>query len=365
MQTPIPYIPAGADELAQAAVKAYLSTLLAVAESMAEVCPDIGLAYQKRLQRIPMRLGFHLTPKTLEESRSTLEAEIKQFSEITAQYVRCAPPALEKVIASGTTVVDAIAENASSLVNGLQSLADRIDVAVDLDDVVEIRRLLKHQSGGLKTCAQRIEQSLMPSAVALQDHLNYSRQNLDKIRDFVTVDPVTRLANRMGFEQQLDYWIAKCRPFCLVVLECGKEQIAQKLLTKEQIGYAVSQIATRLGTEFRPNDVLCRLDLNRFAVIFDGDVVIARVRAPQIARNLTGRYAVVDGETGKKVKFEVTMEVIELQNRELNDLLNEIYSHGDAIGNLRTEAETKAREPLESETELAEAAAKRTHPRRK
>src|SRR5712671_1547862 len=167
MPTPIPSIPTGADELAQAAVKCYLSTLLAVAESMAEVCPDIGLAYQKRLQRIPMRLGFHLTAKTLEESRSTLEAEIKQFSEITAQYIQCAPPALERVIASGSTVVEDITQSASSLVNGLQSLADRIDVAVDLDDVAEIRRLLKHQSGGLKTCAERIEQTLMPSAAAL------------------------------------------------------------------------------------------------------------------------------------------------------------------------------------------------------
>src|SRR5260370_14634190 len=362
MQTPTPSTPNGAEELAQVAIKCYLSTMVAVAEAMAEVCPEIGLGYQKRLQRLPMRLGFHLTTKTLEESGSTLEAEIKQFSEIAAEYVRCAPPALERVIASGAPVVDAIAESASSLVNGLQSLADRIDVALDLDDLVEIRRLLKHQSGGLKTCAQRIEQTLMPSATELQNHLNCSRQNLEKIRDFVTVDPVTRLANRMGFEQQLDYWIAKDRPFCLVVLECGKEQISQKILTKEQIGYAVSQIARRLGSEFRPNDVLCRLDLNRFGVIFDGDVVIARVRAPQIARNLTGKYALVEGEAGKKVKFEVTVEVIEHQNREVTDLLNEVDTHFESIGNLASVVGTTAQELPEPEAELSEATVKRTHP---
>jgi GGDEF domain-containing protein len=365
MQTPIPATPNGADELAQTAVKCYLSTMVAVADSMAEVCPEIGLAYQKRLQRLPMRLGFHLTPKTLEESRNTLENEIKQFSEIAAEYVRCAPPALERVIASGATVVDAIAENGPSLVNGLQSLADRIDVALDLDDLAEIRRLLKHQSGGLKNCAQRLERTLMPSATELQNHLNYSKQNLEKIRDFVTVDPVTRLANRMGFEQQLDYWTAKGRPFCLVVLECGKEQVSQKTLTKEQIGYAVSQIAIRLGTEFRPNDVLCRLDLNHFGVIFDGDVVIARVRAPQIARNLTGKYALAEGEAGKKVKFEVTVEVIEHQNREVADLLNEVDTHGDSIGNLASMLGTTAQQAEAPDAELAEATAKRTHPRRK
>ena len=365
MQTPTPSIPNGADELAQTAVKCYLSTMVAVADSMAEVCPEIGLAYQKRLQRLPMRLGFHLTPKTLEESRSTLEAEIKQFSEIAAEYVRCAPPALERVIASGVPVVDAIAESASSLVNGLQSLADRIDVALDLDDLGEIRRLLRHQSGGLKICAQRLERTLVPSATELQGHLKYSRQNLEKIRDFVTVDPVTRLANRMGFEQQLDYWTAKGRPFCLVILECGKEQISQKTLTKEQMGYAVSQIATRLGTEFRPNDVLCRLDLNRFGVIFDGDVVIARVRAPQIARNLTGKYALAEGEAGKKVKFEVTVEVIEQQNRDVSDLLNEVDSHGESIVNLASAVGRTTQELEEPEPELAEATAKRTHPRRK
>jgi GGDEF domain-containing protein len=365
MQTPIPSIPNGAEDLAQTAIKCYLSTMVAVADSMAEVCPEIGLAYQKRLQRLPMRLGFHLTTKTLEESRTTLENEIKQFSEITAEYVQCAPPALERVIASGATIVDAIAASAALLVNGLESLADRIDVALDLDDLQEIRRLLKHQSFGLKTCAKSIEQTLVPSAAELQNHLNQSRQNLGKIRDFVTVDPATRLANRLGFEQQIDYWIAKSRPFCLVVLECGKEQVSQKTLTKEQIGYAVSQIATRLGTEFRPNDVLCRLDLNRFGVIFDGDVVIARVRAPQIARNLTGKYALVEGEVGKKVKFEVTVEVIELQNRDVDDLLNEIDAHGESIGKLSTAVGSTVQVLDEAETELAAATAKRTHPRRK
>jgi GGDEF domain-containing protein len=349
MPTPIPSIPTGADELAQTAVKCYLSTLLAVAESMAEVCPDIGLAYQKRLQRIPMRLGFHLTAKTLEESRTTLESEIKQFSEITAQYVQCAPPALERVIASGATVVDAIAESATSLVTGLQSLADRIDVAADLDDLAAIKRLLKHQSGGLKTCAQGIERTLLPSALELQNHLSSSRQNLEKIRDFIIVDPVTRLANRMGFEQQLEYWIKKGRSFCLVVVECGKEHFVQKTLTKEQMGYVVSLIATRMGTEFRPNDVICRLDLNHFGVIFDGDVVIARVRAPQIARNLTGKYPLVEGETIKKTKFDVTVEVIELQNYDLNQLLNEIYAHTDAPSNLGTGLPANAPEPIEPE----------------
>src|SRR5258708_25375063 len=131
-----------------------------------------------RLNGVPMRLGFHLTTKTLEESHSTLEAEIKQCSAIAAEYVRCAPPALERVIASGAPVVDAIAENASSLVNGLQSLADRIDVALDLDDLGEIRRLLRHQSGGLKICAQRLERTLAPSSTELPSHLTLSQQTL-------------------------------------------------------------------------------------------------------------------------------------------------------------------------------------------
>ncbi len=93
--------------------------------------------------------------------------------------------------------------------------------------------------------------------------------------------------------------------------------------------------------------------------------MIARVRAPQIARNLTGKYALAEGEAGKKVKFEVTVEVIEHQNREVTDLLNEVDSHGESIVNLASVVGTTSQELEAPETELVEATAKRTHPRRK
>jgi len=308
--TPAPIDP---NDLAQAAVRSYLSTVVAVAESMAEVCPDIGLAYQKRLQRIPMRLGFHLSPKTIEESRVSLEAEIKHYSEVTGDYVKGAPAALDRVVTSGATVVDAVADSVRSLVSLLETLADRMDVAVDLEEPAEIRKLLRHQSGGLRMCAGKVGEGILPAVAELQKHLTDCRTKLQSVKEATTVDWTTGLANRLGFEQQLEYWIRKQRTFCLVLLSCEPAAPIAEDYTEEQTGHVIKQIAARLLNEFRPSDVVCHLDLKRFAVIFDGEFAIAEARAPRIARSLSVKYPVKDGEGASKAKFQLTPTVIEAE----------------------------------------------------
>lgn len=303
--------PVDPNDLAQAAVRSYLSTVVAVAESMAEVCPDIGLAYQKRLQRIPMRLGFHLSPKTLEESRVSLEAEIKHYSEVTGDYVRGAPAALERVVTSGATVVDTVSDSVRSLVSVLETLADRIDVVVDLGEPAEMRKQLRHQAGGLRACAEKIGEGILPAVGELQKQLTDCRTKLQSVKEATTVDWSTGLANRLGFEQQLEYWFRKHRPFCLVLMSCDPAAPAAQEYNDEQITHVIKQIAARLISEFRPSDIVCHLDLKRFAVIFDGEFAIAETRAPRIARSLSVKYPVSDADGAPKAKFQLIPTVIE------------------------------------------------------
>jgi len=292
---------------------------------MAEVCPDIGLAYQKRLQRIPMRLGFHLSPKTLDESRASLEAEIKHYSEVTGDYVKGAPAALDRVVTSGAGVVDAVSYSVRSLVSLLETLADRIDVAVDLEDPAALRKQLRHQSGGLRMCASKVGEGILPAVAELQKHLKDCRTKLESVKEATTVDWSTGLANRLGFEQQLEYWFRKQRTFCLVLLACEATPPTSEPCTEEQIGHVIKQIAGRLLSEFRPSDVVCHLDLTRFAVVFDGEFAIAETRAPRIARSLSVKYPVSDSEGAAKAKFQLTATVIEAQKLGFDETYSVVF----------------------------------------
>ena len=335
------------DDLSRVAVNCYLSTVLAVADCMAAVCPDIGTSYQKRLSRLPTRLGFDLTPVALEKSRASFEADIQHFSQTASEYVRNGPSALENVVTSGAAVVDAIAERVGSLVNILESLADRIELAVDLEGPAQIREVLGHQPAGLRMCAQQIEQALLPSVGQLQTHMRESQQNLQRVKESVTVDQATGFVNRNGFEQQLDFRLKKRQAFCIVVLECAPGARPAENLNDEQLGEAVAQIAVRLASEFRPYDIVCRLDSKRFAVIFCGNVADARARVATVVRNLSGKYMVSDGDATRKARVDLLSDVLETENRSIEELLARI----DADSN--ESASTKTPEPQDTGAEFS------------
>ena len=69
----------------QTALACYLSTVVAIGNCMAEVCPSVGTMYRDRLLKLPRRLGFDATPKALEQSRHGALAHLTKYATFARQ----------------------------------------------------------------------------------------------------------------------------------------------------------------------------------------------------------------------------------------------------------------------------------------
>ena len=73
------------ENLEQAATRCYLTTLLAVTDCLAEMCPDVGTTFKRRWARAPQRFGFEPTAAVLESSRQSFENDLKAFASYAGQ----------------------------------------------------------------------------------------------------------------------------------------------------------------------------------------------------------------------------------------------------------------------------------------
>ncbi|MEZ6073065.1 MAG: GGDEF domain-containing protein [Pirellulales bacterium] len=107
-------------------------------------------------------------------------------------------------------------------------------------------------------------------------------------RDQALTDPVTKLANRRGWEQALEVALAECRqrrePLCVAVLDLDRFKCINDTWGHSAGDEVLRRVAHRLSAALRRGDVVARLGGDEFAVLLlelepeDAHAVVDRIR---------------------------------------------------------------------------------------
>jgi GGDEF domain-containing protein len=299
-----------AGELQQAAVHCYLSTILAIADCMAELCPGAGVAFKNRWRRLPQRIAFDLSPQALEVSRRTFEMDIRTFSEFAGQYYNQGVPLIDSIATDGMQLADTVLERTARHIVLLETLAESIETAADLDSTRETREMLEHQSAGIRTCASQAQTELLPLVSRFRELVKECEKIVSISKSSNVVDRETGFLNSSGFKQEHELRMREATPSCLLIIDCSARLQGGPECTDAQFSQIIEAISARVSQQFRPNDSIARLARNRFAIIFDGEMEQAQGRLEQMQRSISGKYASPAG------KMIVTAELRLFESRD-------------------------------------------------
>jgi GGDEF domain-containing protein len=262
-------------------IACYLRILTAVADCLGQECPEVGIPYRNRIKQLRARLSFQPTREALQESASTLEAEISDYAAVAAQYLnrhdldlRCALLRLEEVI-------ETMADRREFHRSRLQELAMRMEGTNPphpAQSAGELRRCI--ESLGAETASMLTRMHEETAAVE------------ERIRGSQSTDASTGLLNSREMTRQIEAYRANRLIFSLLRFEL-------RGTVGEQV---MKQAAAKLERQFRHCDRIARWSEKEFLVLFQGPTEVAESRAAQVARSLAGRY---DLESGAYVEITV------------------------------------------------------------
>ena len=305
----------------QAALNCYLSTVVAVAECLVTICPELGTPYRDRLMRVPRRLGFDAKPHALDESRATLRADLHEFAEITGEYLREIPSKALEISALVLRASDILNARAETFHRMIETLAEQMKTAAELDDPQQFRELVAQQAIGLRTssASTRLEISGLLQSIAVQ--AGEFQRKLQNPEALMTMDEVTGLLNRRGMARQLRTQCEAEKPFCVLLFKI--ETLAG--MAPDEMEPMVKKVAASLVEQIRPSDVACRWAANRFLVIFQCSRIDAESRSHQIAGNVSDSYPIRVGDHEVRRSAQVSVTIVEPDpSRNLEVLLEDI-----------------------------------------
>jgi GGDEF domain-containing protein len=203
---------------------------------------------------------------------------------------------MDMIASNGMQVADAVLERTARHIVLLETLAESIETAADLDGPQEIRGILEHQSSGIRNCARQAEEELLPLVSRFRDLVKECEQIVGVAKAAIVVDRETGFLNANGFRQEHELRNLEATPSCLLFIDCSARLPAGPACPDTVFSEIAEALAKRIAEPFRPNDSIGRLAPNRFAIVFDGEIEQARGRLDQIKRSISGKYTSRSGK---------------------------------------------------------------------
>jgi len=247
----------------QTALACYLSTVVAVGNCMAEVCPSVGAMYRERFLKLPRRLGFDATPQALQQSQEAVETDLFEYSRTASAWIGAGSSHAAMLLEHLRETEEMLAASGDLQRAFLEDLADHIGTAAEVDSEADLRVGFKRYAAGLRAYSRRA----LTEKLATIEELRRRRKEIDAwlaeatTSNFTDLD--TGLMNRAAAERRITTQIAKKRAFCVILVgwtEAGAEHPWLKVSGLKDSGAApiMKDMAERLAATIRPYDVIFR-----------------------------------------------------------------------------------------------------------
>jgi GGDEF domain-containing protein len=266
------------------AVNCYLSTLLAIANSVGATCPEVGGLYRHRLNRLRKRLAFDSSPEALEESRATVETELNEFAVKASTYVSQHGVELRSAVSTLEDIVRSLAQRQDFYGARLRQFAGQMETTAYPTEPGHLQEVVALQVAGLQSCVESMSHETQSLVMRMRNELGAVERRL---QEFELTDPLTGLMNRREMERQIESKKNGGTPPVLLHIQLIGDVNAEVL----------QQVSTRLGSQFRHKDFVCRWTDTDFLVLFQGPPEIAQMRMDQIVPWVAGKYRLESGES--------------------------------------------------------------------
>lgn len=265
-------------DFSKSMIDSYLALLSSLAGCLATACPPVGTPYSHRLDRLRARLGYDLNAEAptaelpsaemMQEINQGVSSQLEDYSRQTAAYVDRHDLELRRAIDGLFEIMRTMAGRQDFYCEQLRQCVNQLEPTDNL--------------AGMKSYVESLRLDWQTVLTTMKGELVEAER---RIAQGAIADRVTGLMNRREMERQIGIQTGNgCTPTLIVfTVNAG---LADEI---------IQQVALRLISQFRHNDLIARWSANEFVVLFHATPEIALARSAQILPWVEGRYLADNG----------------------------------------------------------------------
>ncbi len=229
---------------------------------------------RSRIEGHRMKIAAARDWREMEERAGACLQTCREYFDAARGHAREREAAIGEVIEVLREAVGKIAREAGDFHSKVLESSERLVEIAEISDLREIKQRIAGEVESLKTLVaekKRREEETFSRLVRRAESLSLE---LERARDEASRDPLTRIANRGGFDRACDRWIAthykRGAAFSLALLDVDDFKKINDTHGHPVGDRVLTTIAERLAGAIRPGDFCGRYGGEEFVVMLEG-----------------------------------------------------------------------------------------------
>jgi len=303
-----------------AALECYLSLLALFGKASARAGDELGQELERKLANHKATLEKQASDRALSailaSAHRDVEAELSRWADQTVAQHQKNESDLKEIISAMAKAMDSIMARDERYKTEIGDLTARLHSITTMNDLRRIREAIVESAHTLTACVERTADAGKETLTKLKAEMAEYRSRLSNSEKLSAIDPLTGLANRRRFEEQMEVRIGAGHRFSLILIDLnGFKEVNDNLghLAGDEV---LKTVAARLRAQFPSADLVARWGGDEFVVIVTCSGDDAEARVGRIRRTPIAECRVRSGNQSVNVSIHAAFGVVEWNGRE-------------------------------------------------
>lgn len=271
-------------------LSAYQAALLSMGSCAQRAVPMLGSTLGSALGRVSQGLGQNATPAVLRDARLHVDEALTVWANKAQENQKQSEQTVRELLLVVFEATESTGTRDEKFSREITELSDRLRKVAGLDNLPVIRRSIMENTNALNKTVAKMADEGRESIKKLTSEIADYQSRLMASERRAMIDPLTGLANRRGFEQQLEQRVQSGQPFSLLVADLNGFKA-----TNDCYGHIVGdeilkRFATELKAQFLSEDTVARWGGDEFVGIVAGPEKEGAARADRVRHWVLGEY---------------------------------------------------------------------------
>jgi diguanylate cyclase len=289
-----------AEDTLSAVLDCYGGLVDAVAASAGRVCPAVGQQCSQGLRLLAERLCAAVSPSAVTETGREIQSQVDAWGTRAGEYYGRKTVEIRELLVIMAEAAAAASQRNQDHRRQFTAVSEQLNKAGDLEDLAQIRQLVRRTASEIKTGAERMAEENEQSVAALRTEVAAYQRRLEAAEAQAEKDELTGLLNRAGLTRALEARIRAGRPFCLLMADLNEFKRLNDRFGHLAGDEVLKTFGVELRAQFRALDVVARWGGDEFVVLIDAADSEIQTRMEAVRHWVFGDYTVtVDGKPRK------------------------------------------------------------------
>ncbi len=276
-----------------------------------EFDPALATEFRGHLKQIEEQSRAAVSTEQFHAAQSSFRGELREYRDKSVEHLKRMRQEVESAAAAMGIFAETVASNGENHEQQVGSQIQSLTAIARSNSIEEVRGGINAAVAGIQSSVQQIQRGNQLIIAQLQDEIRVLHLQFEEERRALFTDRASGAFNRQKIDIHIDNLLRQNQPFCMLLVSVRNLKRIESQNSRTVAEGMLKALTTRFAVIVGADAVIGRWAEDQFVAVLDIPASRAIQLSAEVARKLSGGYAIQENGLSHTVVLQTTAGVID------------------------------------------------------